>query len=427
MTNGLRRAGWVTVIALPLAIMVLIGNRPHFAPLPVRTPAVMAQVKIRNRDIALFEERARTDPYSAADRSRLASLFLQRARETGDYEDFRRAEKVARESVRLRTERNAGGMLMLSSSLLAQHRFAEAREVAERLVAIDPDKPSFRSLLAEIQLELGDYTAADASFRSLRMDRYNLAVAPRYAHWLELTGASREAQQILYASLEQAIGRSDLPREQIAWYYLRVADFEARFGRLDKAESAARDGLTLEPADHRLWSMLARIAATRRDWKRVVEYGERAGSRADFATLALIGDAHQAMRESDKAEAYYQRIEAGAVENPEPFARQWTMFRLNHGRELAATLEILERENKLRPDVLGWDMYAWALYKNGRFAEARAAYPHALANGTEEATFYFHAAMIEKALGNPKAEAAHLRRARDLNRHVDRLFSQGSR
>lgn len=396
-------------------------------PLPATVPETMADAAVRAADIQLFQRRAAEDPYGAADRARLAYLYLQRSRETGDFEDFRRAEAEARASIGLRGRRNGGARLALASSLLAQHRFAEARAAAEALVADDPDKPSYRALLAEIEMELGDYDAARASFGRVGGDEDNLAVAPRLARWEEIQGLTVQARNRLYAARASAAARGDLPREQVAWFHLRVGDFELRAGRPRQAERAFREGLAVEPGDHRLYAGLARVEAARGRWRRVLDYGARAGDRADLATLALMGDAHAALGDAAKAEAMYAAVEAGYAENPEPFARQWTQFRLDHRRALPGTLALLREEARARPDVLGQDMLAWALYLSGDPAAARTASRNALRMGTQDASFFFHAGMIERALGNEAAARTHLRRALDVNPRFHPVLADSAR
>ena len=44
---------------------------------------IAIEAAMRVEDIALFERRSAEDPYGASDRARLATLFLQRARDTG--------------------------------------------------------------------------------------------------------------------------------------------------------------------------------------------------------------------------------------------------------------------------------------------------------------------------------------------------------
>lgn len=413
----------ILIGALPLGVAA--WQRAQLPPLPDDAHTGMHGLDVRNADIALFAARAEEDPYSAADRARLASLYLQRSRETGDFEDYRRAERTARASLELRPQRNAGALLILSSSLLAQHRFTEALRAAEQLAQVEPEKPSALSLLGEIQLELGDYDAAAHTFRSLRLYRYDLAVAPRYARWAELTGRTAEARELLQRTLVEAHGRGDLPREQVAWFYLRAGDFDMRHGDLRAAERTLREGLVIHPADHRLWGALAQLAAIRGRPEAVLEYGARAGERADFTTLSAMADAHGVLGETQRARELHSRIEAQAAADPEPFARQWTQFRLDNGIALEETVALLAAEAAQRPDALGWDMYGWGLYLLGDAASARAALQRALATGAEDARFHFHAASIERALGADDAADELLERARSINAPlVERLIER---
>src|SRR5207247_7446595 len=142
----------------------------------------------RDADIAFYVRRVARDPIGAADRSRLAGLYVQRARETGDFVDYRRAERLARRSLELRVAHNENTYVMLAAALLAQHRFVEAHAAARALNARAPGVPGHQALLGEIARGLGRYREARRLFDSLWPARHELAVAPRLARWAELTG-----------------------------------------------------------------------------------------------------------------------------------------------------------------------------------------------------------------------------------------------
>ena len=347
---------------------------------------------IRQRDIAFYAQRAARDPQGAADLAQLAGLLLQRGRETGDPRDFRLAEATARRSLARREGRNGKAYLSLASSLLAQHRFHEARAAAETLVARWPEPEGYRALLGEIQLELGDYDAASRTFATLMAARRSLAVAPRLARWAEIRGQPEAARRLLEDARSEAFRRRDLPREQIAWFQLRVGDLDLRCGRLDDAERVLRDGLAAVPGDSRLLAALARVAAARGHWREVVRYAERAGAGggADIATLALAGDAHAALGDSVAASVWYARAERLAAERPEPFNRQWTLFRLDHRRDVRGTRALLEAESRARPDVYGWDLLALARSLDGDSAGAAEARVQARRMGTLDAALVQH-------------------------------------
>lgn len=412
----------VTAAALAAAALTAARGEDPAAPL-----ASLAGTEARAADIALFERRAAEDPWSAADRARLASLYLQRGREGGGLEDFRRAEAAARASLELRTERNARTRLLLASALLAQHRFADARVEAEHAAADEPDSPSVRALLGEIEMELGDYDAAAETLRALRPHRTNLAVAPRLARWAEIRGEPHSARRILEDARHAARARPDLPREQVAWFDLRLGDLALRQGHVRAAERAFLDGLTVEPNDPRLHAARARVAAARGEWLRVLRTVERLGSTADVATLALAGDACLRMRDPHGAERWFAAADRVAAENAEPFQRQWTQFRLDHRRGVHELVPLLRAEAAARPDVLGLDLLAWALFLDGDAHTARTAIDRALRLGTRDATLHYHAGRIAHALGNDAAARTHLRTALSIDPAFHVLHADSAR
>ena len=359
------------------------------------------EARIRDLDIGFFERRLARDPSSAYDLARLAALHLQRGRERGDPSDVVRAEQLARASLASRATGNAKGYATLVSTLMMEHRFVEARGAAEQLLALDPTSIASQATLAEIEMELGDYDAARIRFGALYAHRANLAVAPRLARWLELQGQDEEARRLLTAALDSAQSNPRMPREQLAWFHLRVGDLELREGHPGSAARAYRAGLAVAPADARLFAALARVARARRQWQEAIRDGERAIAIApDPATLGLIGDAYAALGDSARADEYVRAMEAVTFAQPGGFHRAWSLFLLDHRLRVPDVLAQVQAEIRTRPDIYGWDLLAWALHRSGRDRDALPAMTRALALGTRDAMLLTHMALIERGLGH---------------------------
>jgi tetratricopeptide (TPR) repeat protein len=383
---------------------------------PAATESLAAEGEIREQDIALFEMRAKRDPFSALDRARLASLYLQRSRSSGDFQDVLRAEAAARESIALREGRNAAARATLASALVAQHRFQEARAIAAGLVAEEPLRPSYRALLAEVQMELGEYAASAASFDTLALTRHTLAVAPRAARLEEIRGRTQEARKLLARAAHDALARGDLPREQMAWFQMRRGDLELRTGKLRQAERAYRDGLAIHPEDHRILAGMARVEIARGRHERALALQERSIAQVlDPVILSEMSDAALAMRDSVRAGEYARVAAVAASQESGSMHRAWNLFLLDRGHDAAPIAAEAAADLRTRRDVYGYDLLAWALYRQGRFPEARQAMAGALRMGTPDASLLFHAGMIERALGNDAAAARHLERALEIH------------
>jgi tetratricopeptide (TPR) repeat protein len=374
-----------------------------------------SEAEVLEMDIGFFQARVARDSLSARDFAELSRLFLQRARTGGDG-DLRRAEMHARRSLGLRAGRNAVAFQVLASSLMGQHRFAEARSVAERLVALDSTSRSARAMLGEIQLELGTYDEARHTFGMLFTSRGDLAVAPRYARWEELRGRPAAARLLLRQAREEASRRHGMPAAHIAWFHWRLGDLALRQGRLREAEKELEAGLAVAPDDHRLLDALARVAASRGNWSEAIEHGERAIAKMlEPATLGLLYQAYAASGDSAKAEDYHRAMAVAVLGQSETFHRQWGLLLLDRGQDVATVLSRTEREILVRRDVYGWDLLAWALHKSGRQSEAAEKMRHALALGTRDASLFYHAGMIEAALGRRADARRHLETALAIN------------
>ncbi len=374
------------------------------------------EARIRDADIAFYAARAMRDPTGAADLAMVASLYLERGRATGDPSDAVRAERAARKSLANRTARNDRALSVLSSSLLAQHRFADALVVSKQLAAEDTSSVAARSALGEIEMELGRYDSARATFHSLESRSGELAVASRYSRWLELTGHRGAARTALNRALQTAAHTTGMPTEQLAWYWLRLGDLDQRLGSVGVAENDYREGLRLRPDDYRLLSARAHLAAVRNRWDDAISFGERAiAVSLDPATLGTLSDAYAAKGDTARAAEYQRALETAVLSQPGAYHRAWSLFLLDHREHLDAVHAKVRAELRTRRDIYGWDLYAWSLHQRGDNTDARAAMAHALALGTEDGSLLYHAGVIEASLGHGAEAAAYLERALAAN------------
>jgi tetratricopeptide (TPR) repeat protein len=362
-------------------------------------PPKRSEAEIRDLDIQFYEARARRDPTGAMDLARVAQLYLVRSRESGNYDDVLAAEHAARRSLRNRISRNAMAAQVLASSLLSEHRFAEALGVSRSLESLDPDRLSYRAMSGEIAVELGRYDEARATFDSLRRDAGNLSVAPRLARWEEIEGHPERAQALLRHSIAAAQLRPDLPAEQRAWFWMRLGDLDLRMGQADSAGQAYATGLALHPGDYRILAAMAHLAAVRHEWQSAIDYGNRAVAVSlDPATFGTISDSYLALGDTAQAREFAHGMEVAVSHQPGAYHRAWSLFMLDHSLRVPEVLRKARIELQTRRDIYGYDVLAWALYHSGRYTEAQRAMAIALSQGTRDPQLFFHASMIAKAL-----------------------------
>jgi tetratricopeptide (TPR) repeat protein len=410
MTRQWRVAATALVMTAAIGAAATAGRSTE--PDGHRTGARLSEADVLDRDLQFYRRRLQLDSLSARDEGELARLYLQRGRLMASDPDLRQAEAHARRSLALRRGRNGGTAQVLAGALMARHAFAEAREVVERLVASDSSSRAARAMLGEIELELGDYEAARRTFGTLLTVRTDFVVAPRYARWEELRGRPDAAEALFRGALAQAAAHHGTPASQLAWFHWRLGDLALRSGRAEEAEAELARGLTAVPDDPRLLAARARLAAVRHRWPEAIAYGERALARVvDPATLGLLSQVYAAVGDSARSADAFKAMAVAVLNQPGPFHRGWSLLLLERGAEVPVVLARARAELENRRDVYGWDLLGWALYRDGRPAEALPAAERALALGTRDAMLWYHAGMIRLAAGDSAGGRAALRTA----------------
>jgi Flp pilus assembly protein TadD len=94
---------------------------------------------------------------------------------------------------------------------------------------------------------------------------------------------------------------------------------------------------------------------------------------------------------------------------------QLSLFFSDHGLQPERALQMAQSAFEGAPGVYAADALAWALYRSGQFGEASKLSNEAQRFRTPEALFYYHAGLIEAALGNRGVAVERLETALRLN------------
>src|SRR4029450_6313754 len=118
---------------------------------------------------------------------------------------------------------------------------------------------------------------------------------------------------------------------------------------------------------------------------------------------------YRALADTGRAREYYHTMELAVLQQPGPFHRAWSLFLLDHGREVPRVLARVREEIQSRRDVYGYDLLAWALHLSGDQRQASIAMSRALVLGTRDAMLFYHAGVIALAQGDQARAADYLR------------------
>jgi tetratricopeptide (TPR) repeat protein len=379
----------------------------------------LAETTAADRAILAARRSLERNPYDAIAYYRLGDAFIQKARETGDVAYFGRAEGALQKSLALAPQ-HGGATRHLAYVLYSVHEFAKAAALATKAVELDPTDGHAYGILGDALLERGNYEQAEAAYGRMLEHIRDLHAWSRLAGLRSVRGDPESAIAMLgRAVLEGKANRR--PRESVAWAEWQLGAEHFAIGDLGTAEARYLDSLATYPGYHRALAGLGQVRAAQRRHAEALDLYQKAMAvipLPDYA--AALGDLYIKMGRIDAAARQYDLVEyIGRLSelNRILYNRELAYFYADHDRQLERALELARKELEVRRDIYAYDVLAWALYKNGELAPARAAIREAMKLGTRDARVFFHAGMIHLGLGEADAGKAYLRRALATNPH----------
>ena len=380
-------------------------------------------MKSSEEQIAFWQQKVQRDDRDYISLTYLGQAYLQRGRETGDAAAYGRAQDALERALAINPNYELT-LAYLSATFISQHDFQGALEIAQRVYNFDSGALQALATIGDASLELGRYDEAEAAYQTLLEQAPGAAVYSRAARlaWLkgDISAAIDWMQQAVDAA--QEIG---LTGEQLAWYQFQLGELYFNSGDVAAAQEQYIAAKQTFPDYYLVLVGKGEVAAANGDYEQAIALFEQLVTRLpEPGFVATLGDFYLLAGNETAAQQQYETVTFIAdLETADEalYGRQLALFYANHDTNLEMALAAAEAELAARPDVYGYDVLAWTLFKNGRIDEAAAAMEQAFVQGTQEALFYYHAGMIAAAQGNSELAIEQLSHALELNPNFDFL------
>lgn len=404
--------------------------------LPPATP-IPSDADAVQQTIRFLEEKVQTNPDDFIAYNKLAGLYLQRLRESGDLQYLNLAQKAAKTSLDvLPAERNPVALGLLAQSEYSSHEFAAALEHARQNAEFQPSELGPKMLAVDALLELGDYEQAAerlAGVEGLKNETNtaDFLVSTRLARVAILRGKPEDAERHLQTAVASLLSMDTPPRESVAWCRWQLGEVAFSRGDYETAEKNHRDALTTFPNYYRAVASLGNTLAAKGDLQGAIQqYEQVVKLLPDPTYIATLGDLYTLSgRDRDAATQYtlVEQIARLSALNGQLYNRQLALFYADHDLKPDEAYQAAVREFDIRQDIYGSDAVAWTALKAGKLDEAQAAIKKALRLGTHDARLLYHAGMIARAAGDESSARTYLQQAIDLNPGFDPLQSRKAR
>ncbi len=340
---------------------------------------------------------------------RLGWLFIAKARASSDPGFFTLAG-IAADALEQKFDLPQEAWLLRGHVLQTRHRFAEAEELAQRLVVARGAAADF-ALLGDALYDEGRIAEAARAYQQMvdlkpSLDSYSRAANIRWIKG-DLAGA---------VQLQALAVRSGGPGDAgaLAWSLCRLGQLTWQQGDATTADTCAARALELVP-----------------DFAPALLLQGRLLLAADHATEALLplaravailplpeprwvyAEALRAAGSEAEALAVEERlVREGSAEDPRTVA----LFLAIHGRDSSTAVQLAQAELNTRADIMTHAANALALSDAGRIDEALIQSRAALAEGTADARLLLCAGHVSALAHQPDAA--------DLLERAGRLSAQ---
>ncbi len=344
------------------------------------------------RKIALAQAAIARNPKHPQAHADLALALTQRARETADPVHYQQAEAAVQAALAIAPD-HFEARKVRAWALLGQHRFAEALALATALNREVPDDLMVYGILTDAHIELGHYDQAETSAQwMLDLRPGNIPALTRAAYLRELFGDIEGAIELMRAAVNRMPFQET---EDRAWVLTQVGHLELVRRQPAAAEQALEAALALFPNYHYALGTLAEVrTAQGRHRDAALLQRQRYEVAPHPENLFELAEAQARAGMRTEAAKSYAQFEAGAraeMRGDDNANRELIAYWAGAGKKPAEALKLAEQEIARRGDVYTREAYAWALYKNGRRAEARREIAKALAVGVQ------HPRLLERA------------------------------
>ncbi len=373
-----------------------------------------AEFRLVKTKAAEYMAAIKENPTDVKSLLKLTSLYIQEARETGNFAYYDKAGMKCANTVLTYQPQNFGALVFKSLIYMSQHHFADGLQVAQQAQQVNPNNAYVYGLLVDGEVEMGKYDSAITNADKMISIRPDLTSYSRASYLREIFGNYKSAIEAMKMAVE-AGGQGD---EHTEWTRTQLGNLYEKIGDYKSADTLYNTSLAMRPNYPYALAGLGRNALANGDYPTAIKYFETADSTInDFSIEEDLSDAYRLSGNTDKADKLMKKVIEDLTANSQSSSDDGTVGHYSD-RELAyAYLKVKDNDKALdhamleynrRPDNIDVnETVAWVLYNRGEFAKAVPYIKTALKTNSKNPTLLARAGLIYAKAGD-KATAKNL-------------------
>ncbi len=239
-------------------------------------------------------------------RLQAATIFIAEQRITGEHHYYYAAIEKILDGVLSIEPKNFEATVFKASLRMSEHRFADAKALAEAARIINPSNAYVYGILVDANVELGNYTDAVSASDTMQALKPSLESYSRASYLREIYGDTAGAVQAMKLAVTAGLPGS----EPQSWSRNILGDLYFNNGNLGAAEATYTENLLRRPSYAPSMAGLAKVAAKQKDYKRALTLLDSANAiMQQYSFDEQKADVYAAMGDTKKAAEMYASVQ----------------------------------------------------------------------------------------------------------------------
>ena len=288
----------------PMAIPDLLERKGELAD--------AAEWKKTKEKIAELKATISAKPEDTKLRLQAATIFIAEQRITGEHHFYYNAiEKILNGVLKL-DPKNFEAKVYKASLRMSEHRFAEAKQLAEEAKLINPKNAYVYGILVDANVELGNYEAAVSASDTMQALKPSLESYSRASYLREIYGDYPGAIEAMKLAVIAGLPGS----EPQCWSRNILGDLYVNNNQLQEAENAYLQNLALRPSYAQSMAGLAKIEMKRKNYPRALALLDSANLIMQQSSFEeQKADVYLAMGDAEKAAEKYKEVQTTLIKD----------------------------------------------------------------------------------------------------------------
>ncbi len=385
-------------------------------------PTTSAEIALGNMDsqLAELERLTKLDPKNVARLRMLSNMHVTRGKHRGDLDEIQLGIDMIAKCILLSP--NEGDLYLdRANEEQSLHRFKEARADLQKAKALGAKADAIADVEQELDWNDGKYEPAMAAIRAARARHPTMMTVARVAQLAHDLGKHEEADREFEAAEDLITDTNPIP---VAWLDVQRGLHKVKTGRLDEAIVFYREAVARIPSFVMAREHLAEaLHMLGKDEEATAIYESIVKTSTDPEFTGQLAGLYREQGKTKEADALRAKATAryGELLRKFPEAMYWhaSEYFSEEGADPKRTLELLQKNIALRPNMTSFVALASAQLAVGDAVAAKASIDTALAMPIVSAELFWTAARVYAKSDAPKSEAF-AARAKAFNPRIDR-------